>query len=95
MTETERELRALVLLMLLFFGVQLLIEALIAFKLIPDGSMAQSLSMAHDAWLLFFGMVGGVFRGMVPQSLKPDPGAPLPPGSLSAALPDKPDKPDK
>jgi hypothetical protein len=65
----RRDFMLMIRLMMGFFVVELLTDATIAFGLttmkIGDG-------LAHDAFMVFFGVAAGIFRGMLPSiSLPP------------------------
>ncbi len=63
--QTEQHFLIMIYLMLAFFAVNIGLELLDGVK--PQAVSVTAINTAHDAFLAFFGIAIGMFRGMVPQ----------------------------
>jgi hypothetical protein len=64
MDQTEKHFQIMIYLMLVFFCVDMGFEIAQGLKIL---SAPIAINTAHDAFLTFFGIAVGMFRGMVPQ----------------------------
>lgn len=64
MDQTEKHFQIMIYLMLVFFCVNMGLEIMASVKIAVAPS---AIATAHDAFLSFFGVAIGMFRGMTPQ----------------------------